>query len=502
MALTIQKIIAQYNFFKNCATRYFNLGQIEKASNYCEVAARIGYKYNFRYSDDELESIVEKISKSVIPDSINFNPVVNRIVFYDSFAQDNRGLTQQYLRAIIGWNSELLFITPKTHIGKDILDELKSYSKTRILQIDSSISFSSQVISTIKEIERFRPQYVFQHFSPWDILGFTIWNGIKCADRFLINLTDHAYWLGKYSTDYFLEFRKYGCYLSIHQRKIDINKLLFQPYYPIQNENNFLGFPILKENKIFAFAGSSFYKIYGRNGLFLNLILELLDNNPDVIFLLAGNGNDKPIQSFIKKHKLENRFILLGNRPDINEVIKNIDIYINTFPMIGGLMSQFAAVNNKPIIGYTDIELYSFNDTEDFLQINNANTLVKTNVNDFLHSFKELVNNELVRAQNIELTKNSVITPYEFSKLLLNTLTNKRPVSENFTHESIINLDSVTALYLDMEIHFLHDHNQIIWNTINYKLFRDDFKLATHVFIDRLINKIHQSSKKIIEFLK
>lgn len=41
---------------------------------------------------------------------------------------------------------------------------------------------------------------------------------------------------------------------------------------------------------------------------------------------------------------------LIGDRHDINEVFKHSDIFLNTYPIGGGLMTQYAAANSKPIL--------------------------------------------------------------------------------------------------------------------------------------------------------
>ena len=313
MAFTKDKLSKQYNSFKKLAYKYFEEGNFEKSKKYIEVCARIGYKYNFSYCDDELEHLISCISQALYKEA-KVTPKNGKIVFYDSFCIDNRGLTQQYIRAIFSWGFDMLFITSAKKIGNDILSELKAGNST-ILQIDSSpLNQNKEYYQEI--ILRFQPEAILQHFSPWDIEGFILWHRITGADRYLINLTDHAFWLGKCCTDHILEFRRYGIYLSLHQRRIDAKKLLFQPYYPIESKKAFQGFNI-PQNKTLLFSGSSYYKIYGKDKIFLKLVRQVLEANDNAVFLLAGNGNDRPIKKFIKEHNLGERFFLLGNRNEL-----------------------------------------------------------------------------------------------------------------------------------------------------------------------------------------
>jgi hypothetical protein len=487
--LNKKKILAHYNLFKKYAFRSFEQNSIDQSVKCIEVAAHIGYKYNFKYCDDELESLIQKIERKINQNQNSFEPVQNKIVLYDSFAIDNRGLTQQYIDAIKRLNFDILFIYSSNSIGANIERELLDYDKVKIVHLNEN-TFKENVYKAIKEIEAFRPAYILQHFSPWDILGFVLSSSITSSKRYLINLTDHAFWLGKSCTDYFLEFRNYGIYLSVNQRGIPIEKLLFQSYYPIQSETLFRGFPEEVEGKKIVFAGSSFYKIYGKNGIFLKMAKRILEDNEDVIFLFAGSGNDKPLKTFIENNGFQHRFLMLGDRLDINEVIKRVDVYLNTYPMIGGLMSQFAAVHNKPIIGYTDADLYSFNDTEDLLQVEAAGMLVKDNFDEFYLAINSLIRNEAAASNNISITNNCVISPSDFTKQLYLNLTTPMAVNVDFVKSIRIDLNAVFDLYVDMEVNFLNEHYILIWNKLKYNILKYNIIIGIKAVVIKLKHKL------------
>ena len=480
-----EKILKHYNSFKKYAYRYFEQNNIERSVKYANLAAHIGYKYNFQYCDDDLEALISKISLKIIPNSIKFQVNENRICFFDSFG-NNRVLAQQYIRAISSLNMELLYIYSSITLDKDIENEILNFKKSKIIKLDKN-SFAENVNFALNEITKFKPFTILEQFTPWDILGFCICESVLSTKRYFINLTDHAYWLGKNSADYILEFRNYGAFLSHFHRNIPFGKLLLQPYYPVEVNSVFLGFPPgVTKDKIILFSGSDFYKIYGENGHFFKMVKRILLENENVIFLLAGNGDSKPIKSFIRENNLEQRFLLLGYRPDINEVIKRIDIYINTYPVIGGLMSQYAAVNNKPIVGYTDEDLYSFNDTEDLLQTKVKGILVKTSFDDFHQYLNTIINNKEVRLRNIEITRNCVITPIDFTKLLSQNLSQPLPIKPEITDNIRINLESISKLYVDMEANFLNYHYIRIWDLLEWSIFRDQFLIGITSFIHKV----------------
>jgi hypothetical protein len=433
-----------------------------------ELFANLSYKYNFNYTSDEAEMIIQHLSQQYFK-PIEVESKKNRIVFYDSFAIDNRGLTQQYLRAIFSKNAELLFITPQS-IGKDILNELSNYSKAKIVQYNKYKVNDLKIV--LEEIQAFCPEKVLLHFSPWDISGMCLWNNVYNVERYLINLTDHAFWLGKSCADFILEFRSYGAYLSVNHRGILIDKLLLQPYYPIINKTVFQGFPFEKENKLIAFAGSHLYKISGRDNVFLKLINRVLQENKNVVFVLAGPGDKTSIEKFISQNALEDRFYLLGDRNDISSVIENIDIYINTFPMIGGLMSQYAAISNKPIIGFTSPDLEAYNNVEDLLLVPQKKILYKTSEEEFCSYFKLLVEDVLEREHNISHTKDAVLTPEQFSNSLFSNFYKKTGrFTDEFWLKVMFNSEPIINLYLEMENQYLHTHRIIFVEAYKVRAF-------------------------------
>ena len=488
---TKDNVISDYLSLKNKAIGLLKKNKTERCVKYLEATAKIGYKYNFRYCDDDLEDLIEKLGNSIINRPIDFECIPNKIIFFDSFA-NTKVLAVQYLRAIISWNTEVLYLTSNSTIDKDLLEEIVNYPKATVLIIKGT-SFSEKLQNATKSIVEFKPQKVFLHFTPWDILGFALWSNIKSSERFLINLTDHAYWLGKRCLDYSIEFRQYGIQLSVEHRGIPKQKLLFQPYYPIQSSVEFKGFPIDTKNKVVAFSGSSIYKIYGKNFLFFKLIKKVLDQNDNLIFLFAGSGNLTPLKKFILQNKLQDKIILLGQRSDISEIFKSIDIYVNTYPVGGALMTQYAAMNNKPIIGYSDVKSYRFNDLEDFLGIAQKGILIRKTENEFVEYFNNLITNDFLRIENTNFTLNSILSAEKFNRDLKNTIENKPIITNDQFSNDNMDVNSIVDLYFDVENKYLKMHDSEIWSCLRFETLRyKPMILVKHLFYTRIYFKIHK----------
>ena len=170
--------------------------------------------------------------------------------------------------------------------------------------------------------------------------------------KYKIDLTDHTFWIGTRFIDYSFEFRPFGCVASMKERGLKREQLFYLPFYPIMNHLEFKGFPKEADGKLVLFSGSDYYKIFDVNDTFFILSKSILDACPNMILLFAGDGDRKSMSEKIEKHQLTGRFIPIGQREDITECFEHCDIYLNTYPFGGGLMTQYAAQMGKPIVNY------------------------------------------------------------------------------------------------------------------------------------------------------
>lgn len=423
-------IIDSYITSKKKALNAFKKTQYEKSLNFIKISAQIANNFNWVYIDDDLEKRLNNISKALLKPCIDYKPLDdNRIVFFDSFSWDNKGLTQQYLRAFMSIGIKFLYLTEssKTNINsKYIFEELKKYDKADIVEIPQNIKRTEQIKLIYDNILSYKANKLFMHLSPSAVSAITAFYSLpKEIAKYQINLTDHAFWLGSNCLDYTLEFRPRGCTISKEKRGLKENQVLLQSMYPIINESAFEGFPEeYTKGKVVIFSGGAFYKVSGDSGEFFNLVKRILDDNHNAVFLFAGIGDSFLIERFIKKNRFENRFILIGNRSDINEVFKHCDIYMGTYPEGGGLMSQYAAMNGKPILNYMT-ESGGIEVEEIVCQNKNCN-ITFTDKEKFLEEAKKLINDLNYRKKRGEEINFGLTTKEQFNKnLLQNILSNK-----------------------------------------------------------------------------
>ena len=178
-----------------------------------------------------------------------------------------------------------------------------------------------------------------------------------------------------------------------------------------------MGLPFNRKDNKVIFSGGSLYKTIDKDGTYYKIIRTILEKRENVVFLYAGGGDDSYLRNL--QSEFPNRVYYIEERKDLYQLLCNVDVYLNTYPVGGGLMMQYAAIAGKP-----PITLYS-GDEEDGILINQDNIII-------LFNTKEEVVNEVLRLlddvkyknERADDIKRSVISSSDFTtnlKKLLNT---------------------------------------------------------------------------------
>lgn len=478
-------ILRDYTKLKQLALKNAEKKRFDNAVFYLKRAAILMYNSNIIYTDEVLESLLQNISEQIITHRGPKQQQTKRIVFYDYFVLDNRGLTEQYLDALFSFDYEVLFIGCQSgEKSKEIYSKLQSHNVA--YKYISECDEITKAITIYKLISDFSPQIILAHTAPWDVAGLMAINrcGEKCK-RFLINITDHAFWLGSTVFDYFLEFRNYGYNISKTFRNIDEKRLLKLPYYPIINKNiEFEGFHFNTEGKKLIFSGGSIYKIQGSHA-FLDIIKYIITKYPETIFLFLGNGDSKYLLDFIEQNNFQERVFYSPERKDIYEVFRHCDLYLNTYPLIGALMTQYACIAGKLPLTLNDKKDPCNGISE--LMIDCKNIELEFDNMDLLKSKLDLyLTNDEVLASDSDKIKKAIISPETFNNILLEYIQEDFPTTKITFKCYDIDIDKFAEQYITR----FNGHNGLTY----YKLFIDrslkTLKSFPHYYVKYAKNRI------------
>lgn len=344
MKFKYQKVEREFESRMKELRRAYRKGDIYKAICYLRYLTCFYYTVNYKLADEELEEITKNVSHKFIGETVIKNVRERTVLFYDGFGLATRGLANIYAKALAELDYKVVWLL---HERSSDIDEIKKKFREY-----KNISFD--IIPGLKALERMKylqkeileisPQYIFLYTVPDDVIGIGAFSTVKGAMRFLIDLTDHAYWLGKCATDYAIGFRNIGYNIAVQYRKFDEDKVLLLPYYPDPREDfPFAGMPFDVEKYEYVFSGGSVYKIEGSD-YYEKMVRFILDNYPKMKFVYAGDQKSDILDSL--KYSYPDQFYQITERKDLDMVMKKAKFYLSTYPIGGGLMIQYAILND------------------------------------------------------------------------------------------------------------------------------------------------------------
>lgn len=448
---SISDIIYIYNQVIEFANKSAEKKKWLSALEYIEASARWAYSFNWIYADYGSERIIQNVARSTLRSIEVINPNYNKVVLIDSFCWDNRGLTQQYLHAMMHNNMSILYICTSNNVssGESILQEMNEYGSEVLLFQGEKSNPIEKSERMIEVINRFSPANLFLHILPWDLSALMTCYAIKGVCKYNINLTDHAFWLGASLIDYNLEFRPYGMTVSLEKRGLKKNQCIPLPFYSIEpNDQLFSGIPALPDNSVKILTGGALYKMLGDDDIFFKIMEMLLSISNNVYILVAGFDNSRVFYDKCKNIKGRERIVIIGNRKDINAVFERCDIYLGTYPTSGGLMTHYAARHGKPILAYHDK-----NDAENAVEelLNHYQNVYSsfTDLNQMKTYAEQLINNSEFRKNEGEVLKKGIVTEERFEKLFKEVTCFHNTLFE--WEKDDINYESFCKRYLDLE---------------------------------------------------
>ena len=403
------------------------LENYEAALGKISALADVLYNSNQFYVDADLEAALCNIQRRLYGQS-GFLPIgetdSNTIIFYDGFGLDNRGLAYIYLKALTQLDYKVIYLTISQAQGniKRITSLIENAGGEIVfIPTDRYILWYQYIYKVFSVV---KPKKAFFYTTPYDVSAVMAFNQFAGqVERYQINLTDHAFWLGINAFDYCLEFRDYGATLSQEYRNINREKLLVQPFYPdINTKAEFQGFPFRKMKGDFVvFSGGFLYKTIDENLTYYRIVEYLLLKYPQIKFWYAGYGSEderKPINELIFKYP--GRVFYTSERKDLFQVMQNIDMYINTYPLGGGLMTQYSALAGKAPLTFST---KGFCAVETLLEYGKLN-LCTTDIDEFVNMVDDYINtNTYTNGVYCEKLKYAIVTENQFRDNLRKILT-------------------------------------------------------------------------------
>lgn len=423
--------------------RTYKSGQYHKMVEAAAAFSHLAYLYNQFFVDEYIEEMVENVAKIKFPSTVVSTADSNVVLFYDAFGFDTRGLALIYLKGLARLDKKVVYVTTSEARGKQslLMNEVEGYDFVTHY-IPSDISYFDRASQILDLVQKHNPASAFMYIHPYDVDAVMAFERMENVKRFQINLTDHAYWLGVRAFDYCIEFRNYGYKISKEYRGIPVDKLVILPFYPYVNYDiPFEGFPFQCADKKIVFSGGALYKTFSQDNLYYEIVECILNKYEETIFLYAGNGDDSKLK--ILMQRFPDRVYHIAERRDLYQVMKHSFIYLNTYPLLGGLMTQYAA-----IAGILPVTLKHDRIAEGFLIDEDKTGVFFETKEQLLAEIDKVFQDEMYHSAKKELIRNTVIREDDF-KLQLNRLVQNGTSGFEFTDLQEIEIEKNCAEYRD-----------------------------------------------------
>ncbi len=427
----------------------FQKGDVLKTVCYLKYLSNFCYSINCKLTDDRLEEITKEISLKYLGHTTIETSHKDKIIFYDNFGLANRGLANIYVKALEKMGYKIVWIlyayAPDVNEIQEMYKEKENIS-FRIIPQKPILERMKILRDIIKEVS---PQNLFVYTQPNDADGVGTISTIEGKiSRYLIDLTDHAFWLGKCAVDWVIGFRNYGYNVAVQYRKISSDKIIILPYYPdSRSEKPFNGMPFDTEQYEFVFSGGSPYKIEGDTA-YKEIVEYLLKKYTFIRFVYACYGTNQTLEEL--KEEFPDRFFKIDERNDLDEVLKHAKFYLSTYPIGGGLMIQYALQNECITLSLCDEDCV-ISDPKSFMLYPEKVNFVYYNKADLLAEIDHLMCDEKHYVNSKSNIKQQVISEDDFITQLGYILNKKKtrfsPTLQQIKMEPFMEIYKKNATY-------------------------------------------------------
>lgn len=413
--------MSRYDDLKKIMFKKIKKHEYKKALDLIRFCSIYKYKLNDVFFDNDLEKACKIIAKEY-DDKINESIVENNetILFYDQVSNDNRCLSMHYIEGFIQSGIKFIYVcNEKNKINEKIISIcIANNVKVYYLGKRYTINAFFKLID-IYNLEI--PSLLFSqnHVDDWIGVIFNYMLKGKCK-RYLINISDHVFWIGNNAYDVIVEFRNYGYTITNKFRGLNGATCIKLPYYAFDSKTSFQGLPKEFLNKKIILSGGAVYKTKGTN-VFYDIINYILSKYEDTVFLYLGNDAESYVNSKIEE-KFKKRVLVLNERSDLDGVMQHAYMYINTFPVIGGLMTLYASKNKLAPFTILDKNVM-VNDIRDFYIDDFGNKLIRKNGHELIDLIDYYMNNTQDYNQLRQLSFEKCISKKTFNENLISLLT-------------------------------------------------------------------------------
>lgn len=311
-------------------------------------------------------------------------------------------------------NDQDIFLINQKEIPNFLNETIKKANGTLYISKKNTIlEKAEELYNYAKEYER-----IILHIHPNDIIPILALGNTKLIERvYYLNHADHVFWYGITINKCVLDLTMEGHELTLVKRGVINSEIINIPIQSLKIENTQkegnlkrkYNIP-LNAQIIFSMAAEYKYRILDKKSkysfyIFLEKLIPILEKL-DIYYFIAGpNKEDKNWDEIISKSN--SRIILLGNveKEEVKKIWKDIDLYIDSFPINSYTCVLEALCNNKMVYSLKT-SIFDLEVMKD-LKVNDIKKLI------------EIIENYFINAKNINTENTNVknkLIKYHYKK--------------------------------------------------------------------------------------
>lgn len=418
------QLLPQLERFNHQILEYIERDNLSAAADLLFVVAMKYVLINQNYTNDFLEMSLMLLNEKLTKGKNNeFVAKKNTVLYYDYMAYDDHSLSKQFLDAIGSLGLHIVYLIPDNAIDnipktKEIIEKYKG----EIVTFTSGLSVLDLSLQLAETIYKIKPEYAFSYPIPRDVAGILAFMRFKGSmTRFMFDITDHGFWLGKNAFDYFFYGRDYSASIAVLYRGIPEEKMLEFHYSPLLPDVPFKGYPFPKnEDDFIIFSGGNFYKTNDEKFTYYNIVYNMLVRHKNVKFWYAFENYSPGFLELRKK--FPDRVFNTPPRDDLKEVFHHSDMFLNTYPMFAGSTMVFAAASHCPPF------TLKFNDEVNGLLRNDENLgVIFSDISEMIVAMDRYITDLNYRSEVKNNMSNAIYTRDEMIEYMRRAIFERRP---------------------------------------------------------------------------
>ena len=426
--------------------------RFEKALAKVSRYAQMYYWAPMQYSDEVIEAAMSELAveKRRSSASIKMSQETQAsVLLVDSFGYHSRGLVPQYLDALAKIFATVQYLyTGSAPCDPNLITFIRANERIEFAWVPCSNKKSE--FDRLNNYVRSRAfSAAFFHIAPWSVIEVILAARLDKI-TYLIDITDHSFWLGAKIFDHYIGFREYGRLVAMEKRGIPKERYSILQFYPVDEIKNHRGLPAEVTAKTKIMTGGAEYKLFGGDGKLLRLLGQIVAEHPDCAVCILGDLPEPKIRKAMGVSSDESRVVFLGFRDDVKSVIAEADIFVPTYPWGGGLLTEYAIINCVPVVALED-PLLPFGSMRGLLLRPDESNVSFDNEADFMSQLRRLCVSVECRNEAGRALRNQLPTPDCFTKNLKKIIVQDGVICGVGQPQLSIDYDAVENLYLDLE---------------------------------------------------